>query len=158
MTLLQQVPPVTVSGATITGAGFSLRSHFQLPQSKYRNQGQVQFDPTAVGAASGTLSFASNSTSGGQCRESRGNAPTVQHKVSLSWSAPVNSPIQVADYNVYRAAGGSNSYQLLNSSTSTSYVDPTVNGNTAYAYYVTSVGTTGTESSPSTAVTVSVPQ
>ncbi len=152
---------VTISAATITGAGFSL-SGATFPLTLNPNiaiKVQVQFLPSVAGSVSGTLSFASNSTSGGTSVVSlSGKGTTVQHKVSLSWAAPVNSPVQVADYNIYRAAGGSNSYQLLNSSTSTSFVDLTVNANTTYAYYVTSVGTTGTESSPSNAVTASVPQ
>jgi hypothetical protein len=152
---------VTVSAATITGAGFSLPGT-TFPVTLNPNIAinvQVQFDPTVAGTASGTLSFASNSTSGGTSVVSlSGNGTAVQHKVNLSWSAPVNSPMQVADYNIYRAAGGSNSYQLLNSSTSTSFLDLTVNANTTYAYYVTSVATTGAESSPSNSVTASVPK
>jgi hypothetical protein len=152
---------VTVSAATITGAGFSL-SGATFPVTLNPNvaiQVLVQFNPTAVGAASGTLSFSSNSTNGGTSVVSlSGNGTAVQHNVSLSWSAPANSPVQVADYNIYRAVGSSTSYQLLNSSSSTSFVDATVNANTTYAYYVTSVGTTGTESSPSSSVTASVPK
>jgi Abnormal spindle-like microcephaly-assoc'd, ASPM-SPD-2-Hydin len=152
---------VTVSAATITGAGFSF-SGATFPVTLNPNvaiQVVVQFNPTAVGAASGTLSFSSNSTNGGTSVVSlSGNGTAAQHNVSLSWSAPVNSPVQVADYNIYRAVGGSTSYQLLNSSSSTSFVDATVNANTTYAYYVTSVGTTGTESSPSSSVTASVPK
>lgn len=57
---------VTVSSATVSGAGFSV-SGATLPLTL--NPGQtasltVQFDPTAAGAASGTLTLASNSSSG----------------------------------------------------------------------------------------------
>jgi len=56
--------PVTISGATVTGAGFTLTSG-TFPMSL--NPGQtatlsVQFDPTAVGAAAGQLTVTSNSS------------------------------------------------------------------------------------------------
>jgi fibronectin type 3 domain-containing protein len=119
---------------------------------------RVQFDPAATGAASGKLTFTSNSSSGTtRVVNLSGNGTAIQHQVTLSWSAPANSPMPVADYNVYRATGSSTSYQLLSSSNSTGYLDPNVQANTVYSYYVTSVGETGTESSPSNQVSVTVP-
>jgi fibronectin type 3 domain-containing protein len=64
----------------------------------------------------------------------------------------------VATYNVYRAAGGSSTYQLVASSnTSSAYVDNSVATNTTYAYYVTSVASDGSESVPSNTTSVTVP-
>jgi hypothetical protein len=152
---------VTVSAASLTGAGFTF-SGATFPVTLNPNIAitiQVQFDPTILGTASGTLTFTSNSSTGGTSVVNlSGNGTAVQHHASLSWTAPVNSPVQVTDYNIYRATGSSSSYQLVNSSSTTSYVDSSVTANTAYTYYITSVSSTGTESTPSNKVTVTIPQ
>jgi hypothetical protein len=151
---------VTVSGASITGAGFTF-SGATFPVTLKPNIAvsiQVQFDPTVTGAVTGKLTFTSNSSSGPTSVVNlSGNGTVVQHEVNLSWSAPANSPMPVVDYNVYRATGTSTAYQLLGSANSTAYMDPNVQANTVYSYYVTSVGDTGTESRPSNQVTVTVP-
>ena len=150
---------VTVSSTSLTGTGFSF-SGATFPVTLNPGVGvsvQVKFDPTA-GAASGTLTFTSNSTTGSKSIVNlSGTGTTVQHQVSLTWSAPVNSPVPVTDYNVYRATGTSSSYQLLDSTGSTSYVDLTVQANTVYTYYVTSVDSAGAQSSPSHHISVTVP-
>lgn len=59
--------PVTLSAATISGAGFSLVG-WNWPTTLNPNQTltlQVQFNPTAIGAASGALIVNSNSAAGG---------------------------------------------------------------------------------------------
>jgi fibronectin type 3 domain-containing protein len=83
----------------------------------------------------------------------------AQHQVTLNWAAPVNSPVPVTGYNVYRATGTSGSFQLLNSSSisQTSYIDLTVVAATSYRYYATSVDNAGTESTPSNVAAVTVP-
>jgi citrate lyase synthetase len=153
--------PVTVSAAGVTGAGFTF-SGATFPVTLNPSIAisiQVQFDPTAVGAASGTLSFASNSTTGATSVVSlSGTGTAASHKVSLSWSAPVNSPVPVTGYDIYRATSGSTSFALLSSAdTQTSYVDLSVVTGTTYTYYVTSVNSTGTQSAPSNQVTVTIP-
>jgi hypothetical protein len=153
--------PVTVSAASVTGAGFSF-SGSTFPVTLNPTIAitiQVQFDPTAVGAASGTLAFTSNSTTGTTSVVNlSGNGTAVSHKVSLSWSAPVNSPVPVTGYNIYRATGASTTFQPLSSDDiQTSYVDLTVVASTTYTYYVTSVDSAGAESVPSNQVTVTIP-
>jgi Abnormal spindle-like microcephaly-assoc'd, ASPM-SPD-2-Hydin len=152
---------VTVNSATLSGSEYTM-SGATFPVTLNPNIAitvQVQFDPTTVGAASGALTVSSNSTTGSKSTVSlSGNGTAAQHQVSLSWVAPANSPVPVADYNIYRATGSSSSYQLLNSSNSTSFVDFSVQANTAYTYYVTSVSGSGTESSPSNQVNVTTPQ
>ncbi len=151
---------VPVSSTSLTGAGFTY-SGATFPVTL--NPGievsvQVKFDPTAVGAASGTLTFRSNSTTGSTSVVNlSGTGTAAQHRVSLIWSAPPNSPVPVMEYSVYRATGSSSSYQLIDSTSSTSYVDLSVQANTVYTYYVTSVASAGTQSSPSNQVTVTVP-
>jgi hypothetical protein len=152
---------VTVSAASLTGAGFSF-SGATFPVTLNPNVAikvQVQFDPTAVGTASGALTFSSNSSTGSTSAVSlSGTGTAVQHQVSLSWAAPVNSPDTVTGYRVYRATGTSTTYQQVASSSSTGYVDASVQANTAYSYYVTSVGSNGTESAPSNHAAATVPK
>jgi hypothetical protein len=153
--------PVTVSAASVTGSDFTF-SGATFPVTLNPAIAitiQVHFDPTAVGAVTGTLQFTGNSTTGTTSMVNlSGNGTAVTHKVSLSWSAPVNSPVHVTGYNVYRATGGSTSFLRLSSSdTQTSYVDLAVVATTTYTYYVTSVDSQGTQSGPSNEVTVTVP-
>ena len=59
--------PVTVNSAAITGAGFTIVAQ-SFPVTLNPTQSvtlQVQFDPTAAGAASGQITITSNSTTGG---------------------------------------------------------------------------------------------
>jgi hypothetical protein len=153
--------PVTVSSATIAGTGFSM-SGATFPVTL--NPGiaitmQVQFDPAATGTDSGTITFSSNSSTGGSARVSLSGTGTAAHQVSLSWVAPANSPDSVAGYNVYRAALGSSSFQLLNPSVDaqTTYSDKGVESGLSYTYYVKSVDGSGNTSVPSTEVTVTIP-
>jgi hypothetical protein len=153
---------VTVSSASITGAGFTF-SGATFPVTLIPNVAltvQVQFDPVTTGAASGALTFTSDSSLGKVSivtLAGNGTSTTTQHQVTLTWNPPVNSPVAVASYNIYRASGGSSSFQLLNAATSTTFVDLQVTTMTTYTYYVTSVDGAGTESIPSSKVTVTVP-
>jgi fibronectin type 3 domain-containing protein len=120
----------------------------------------IQFDPTTAGTVAGTVTLTSNASSGSTTTISvSGTGTTVSYQVSLTWSAPTNSTDPVVGYNIYRAAGGSSSYQLLNTSvnTPTSYTDSSVQSGTAYSYYVESVDAQGNQSSPSNLFTVSIP-
>ncbi|HEX8710492.1 MAG TPA: fibronectin type III domain-containing protein, partial [Terracidiphilus sp.] len=75
------------------------------------------------------------------------------------WNAPSSSTDPVAGYNVYRATGGSSSYQMVNGSVdpSTTYTDSTVQSGTAYSYYVKSVDAQGNQSAPSNTYSASIP-
>jgi hypothetical protein len=154
--------PVTVNAATLTGAGFTF-SGATFPVTldpAIAISIQVQFDPGALGAASGTLTFASDSTTGATSVVNlSGNGTAVQHHVNLSWNAPANSPVPVSGYNIYRAIGSSGSYQLLNSlaASQKTYIDVAVVGSTTYTYYVTSIDSVGVESVPSNPVTITIP-
>lgn len=154
--------PLTVSAGSVTGSGFST-SGLTFPLTL--NPGQtatlyVQFDPTTAGAASGTITLTSNSSSGNAATIGlSGTGTTVSYQVDLTWSAPTNSTDPVAGYNVYRATGTSTSYQNLNSTVNvpTTYNDLTVQSGTSYSYYVESVDAQGTQSNPSNTYTVSIP-
>ncbi|HLY42718.1 MAG TPA: choice-of-anchor D domain-containing protein [Terracidiphilus sp.] len=150
---------VTVSAASISGAGFSVSGQtFPLTL----NAGQsaslyVQFDPASAGSASGSLTITSNASGGSKTVISL-SGTGLPHEINLGWSAPGGSD-PIAGYNVYRAVSGSNSYERLNSAlnATTAYSDTTAQSSVNYEYYVTSVDKSGMESTPSNYASVSVP-
>ena len=149
-----------VTSATVTGAGFTV-SGASFPLTLNPSQTatlNVQFKPTTSGAKSGQLTIASTALSSGSAVVSL-SGTGQPHQVDLTWSAPNSSSDPVAGYRIYRAASGSSSYQLLNSSinTQTSFIDSACNGATAYQYYVTSVDASGAESVPSNTASVTIP-
>jgi len=149
---------VTVSGATVTGTGFSV-SGAAFPLTL--NPGQavtlsVQFDPTTSGSVTGQLTIKSNSST--NATVTIGLSGTgAPHQVDLNWVAPTDSSVTIAGYHVYRASSGTGSYQMLSSSTLPAYADTTVQSGSAYDYIVKSVDTSGVESAPSNTTTVAIP-
>jgi predicted phage tail protein len=147
-----------VSGVSLSGTGFT-ESGATFPLTL--NAGQtatlsLQFEPTATGAATGKLTITSNASSSTTVVALSGTG--VPLAVDLSWSAPTGAT-EIAGYNVYRATGTSSSYAKLNSSVNSpaSFMDSTVAAGTSYEYYVTTVDSTGAESTPSNTATVVVP-
>ena len=153
---------VTVNSAAVTGTGFSLAAA-TFPQVLTPGQTSVlnlQFDPAAAGSATGQLAIASNSSTGGTVVVNlTGTGTASAYAVDLTWNAPTGSTDPVAGYNVYRAPGGTTTYQLINSSevTQTTYVDSTVQSGQEYNYMVESVDPSGMESQPSNPTLVTVP-
>jgi hypothetical protein len=154
--------PVTVSAATLTETGFTM-SGITFPVTLTSGQTEtlnVQFDPTATGAATGQLTITSNSsTNSSAVITLSGTGTAASYAVNLSWDAPTSSADPVAGYNVYRARSGSSTYALLNSSpeTVTSYVDSTVVSGQTYNYIAESVDAAGVESVPSNVFSVTIP-
>ncbi len=154
--------PVTVNSAALTGTGYTM-SGATFPVTLNPNLAvtlDVQFDPTATGAAAGQLTIQSNSSTNATVVISlTGTGESASHEADLSWQAPSSSTDPVVGYNIYRSAGGSTAYQLLNSSadTQTAYVDSTVQAGLTYDYYVTSVDSSGVESAPSNEVAAAIP-
>jgi hypothetical protein len=153
---------VTVSSAAVSGTGFTLTGA-SLPVTLAPNQSatlSVQFDPTAAGSVSGTLSVISNSSSGSATTISlSGTGVSASYQVNLAWNAPSSSPDPVAGYNVYRAPSGSTSYQQVNGSsiTQTSYSDTSVQDGQTYDYVIESVDASGNTSVPSNMESVNIP-
>ena len=154
--------PVTVSGATVTGNGFSVAGN-SLPMTLSPNQTAaltVHFDPTAAGTTSGSLTIVStSSTNPLTVVNLSGTGGAGLYSVDLTWDAPTSSTDPVAGYSVYRALNGGSSYQLLNSEavTTTAYTDKTVVSGQTYNYIVESVDASGSNSAASNAAVMSVP-
>jgi hypothetical protein len=154
--------PVTISSAALQGTGFS-DSGATFPVTLNPNQSvtlKVQFDPAATGAAAGTLTVSSNSTTGGTTQVTlSGTGAAVQHEIDLSWNAPSSSSDPVAGYDVYRSTDGGKSFTKLNSSPDgqVDYTDSAVQSGTTYVYEVKSVDANGVESSASNQISLTVP-
>ena len=154
--------PVTIDSAALTGIGYTM-SGATFPVTLNPSLAvtlEVQFDPTATGAAAGQLTIQSNSSTNGTAVISlSGTAENMTHEVDLSWKAPSSSPVPIVGYNIYRSPGGSTAYQLVNSSvdSQTTYVDSTVQAGSTYGYIVESVDSSGVESGPSNEATATIP-
>lgn len=156
--------PLTISGASVSGSEFG-ESGMSFPVTL--NPGQsaelyVQFDPTAAGAATGSITISSNASNGSSAvvqLSGTGQQSSSSYEVNLTWDAPGESSDPVSGYDIYRAPSGSSSYQLLNASanSSTAYTDATVTAGTAYTYYVVSVDADGNQSAPSNTFNVTIP-
>jgi len=156
---------VTVSAATVTGSGFTV-SGATFPLTLNPNQTAtlgVQFYPTVLGAATGTLTVVSTSLTNPITTlglSGTGEASTAgSGQVTLTWDAPSSSPDPVAGYNVYRSPGGAYLFVQLNSSaiTQTTYVDSAAQSGQAYDYIVESVDASGTASAPTNIASVAIP-
>ncbi len=156
--------PVTVNSATISGTGFSV-SGATFPLTLSTNQTatlSVEFDPTAAGAASGSLTISSNSSTNSTATVSLSGTgeSSTSYEVNLTWDAPSSSSDPVAGYNIYRAPSGSSTYTLMGSVTSSelAYTDSNniADGQT-YDYIVESVDSSGNESVPSNMASVAIP-
>jgi fibronectin type 3 domain-containing protein len=155
---------VTVSAATLTGTGFTV-SGAAFPLALSPNQTatlSVEFDPTAAGAVSGSLTITSNSSTGSSTVITlTGTGEATSYEVNLTWDAPSSSSDPVAGYNVYRSPSGGTSYQQLNTTvlpmTPTTYVDTTVQAGQTYDYIVESVDASGVTSAPSNMASAPIP-
>jgi hypothetical protein len=154
--------PVTINTGAISGAGFSMSGvSFPMTLSPGKTATvNIQFDPTATGAATGLVTLTSNGSPGISTIALTGTGQTAAgYQVDLTWDAPATSSDPVAGYNVYRASGGSSLFTLLNSSPdqSTAYTDGTAASGGNYEYEVTSVDKYGVESQPSNEFSVTIP-
>ena len=150
---------ITVSSASSNGAGFSLSGitfPVTVPAGKTVSF-TISFSPKVGGSSNGQISFFSDASNSPATLSFTGNGTvSIQHSVSLSWSA---STSQVAGYNVYRRSQPSGSFTKLNSilETATVYSDANVVSGQTYYYAVTSVDGKLVESAYSNIATAVVP-
>jgi hypothetical protein len=152
---------VTIQGLSFSNGSFS-DSSVALPVTLAGGQSltlQVSAKPAAT-AEQGTLTIA---TSVGNVTVSLSETATtpqpVSHSASLTWSAPASSSDPVDSYQINRAVSGSTQYTVLGTTTaaSTAYTDTSVQAGKTYVYEVRAVDQVGTTSSPSNAVTLTIP-
>lgn len=158
--------PVTINSATLSGSGFSI-SGATFPVTLNPNLAltlDVNFDPQTTGPTPSQLTVASNSPTNSTAIVSLSGigvsaSGSGSHQVKLSWQAPSSSSDPIVGYDIYRAASGSSTYKLLNSSadTQTTYIDTNVQSNVTYVYSVTSVDSSGVQSVFSSQVTAAIP-
>lgn len=154
--------PLTISGATVTGKGFTLPG-VALPVTLSPGQEttwNVQFDPPYKGSITGSLTVSSTSSSGGTATTAIGLSGTgTSPQVELTWDPASSSGDPVVTYDVLRAPAGSSSFQVIGTSdkTQTTYEDVTAQKDQSYHYVVESVDASGFTSMPSNSVSVKVP-
>lgn len=140
--------------AVATGAGFSVSGSANMVLAPNQSAAiYVNFDPTAAGSATGSLSLTTSSSDNLQIALSgKGVAPSVL----LQWEPSASA---VIGYFVYRGVAAGGPYAKLNGSVdpSSSYSDTTVAGGQTYYYAVTSVNSNSVESGYSNQVAVTVP-
>ena len=143
---------ISVSSVTLSGPNASEFSISGLSFPVTVTTGQpvsftVNFTPGATGAASATVSFASNASSSPSTASLAGTGTAAPvHSVNLSWTASTTTG--VSSYNVYRAVYGTTtcgSYSNIGStpSSDTAYTDNVVADGTTYCYATTAVDTGG---------------
>ncbi len=150
---------VVVSSATTTSSEFTI-SGISLPVTIAAGESvpiTVDFSPNSSGAATGTLSFASNASNSPAVEALSGTGTaSTPHDVGLAWTA---SSSTVSGYDVYRGSQSGGPYSKITGSpdASTSYSDTSVQAGLTYYYVVTGINAEGTESSYSNQVTAVVP-
>ncbi|MGA9979460.1 MAG: choice-of-anchor D domain-containing protein [Candidatus Sulfotelmatobacter sp.] len=148
---------VTISAATLGSSLFSL-SGITLPLTLSAGQSasfDVLFTPQSGGTVTSTLNFASTAADSPTAEALGGKGVEPAYTVNLSWDA---STSQVSGYNVYRSPSLSGTYSKMNPEldASTAFTDNSVSSGSTYYYDVTSVNSSGVESSPCTPLKVTV--
>jgi hypothetical protein len=141
--------PVTITSAASSSSLFGLEG-VSFPMTIAVGGSvtlNVGFTPQTGGAASGSLSFASNASNppGPESLTGTGVMPT--YTVNLSWSPAT----EVVGYNVYRSTAVNGTYSKINSTLdpNTAYTDGSVTSGQTYYYAATSVNSSGAESGKS---------
>jgi hypothetical protein len=150
---------VTIAGVSYSGTGISASGAANITL----NPGQstsvtVKFAPTAAGSASGSVAVTSNATDSPFAIAVTGSGvAATTHSVNLNWAA--SPSVGVAGYDIYRSTASGGPYAKLDSApvAALDYTDSTVQSGTDYFYVVTSVESSGAQSSYSSQISISVP-
>jgi hypothetical protein len=156
-TLTATTAPVTVTSASLANSEFVL-SGISFPTTIAVGTPvtfTVTFTPSSSGAASATLSFASNASNSPSVQSLTGTGVEPSHSVDLTW----NSVTEAVSYNVYRSATSGSGYVKINTSPdlTASYNDTTVAAGQTYYYVTTSVDSNSVESAYSNMAQATVP-
>jgi len=150
--------PVNITSVGISNAEFVV-SGISLPMTLPAGQSAsftVVFTPQSSGAASGSLSLASNSSSATTVQSMTGTGTAaIQHSVDLTWTGSSGA----AGYNIYRSTVSAGPYSLINSTVddTTAYIDNTVSSGQTYYYVATAVDSSSSESGYSNVAEAVIP-
>ena len=148
------VSKVVVSGAQFSESGVSAGLILAPGQSTTLD---AAFSPVLTGNLSGSVRVDSNATnSPATISLSGAGALTASHSVALTW---IPSTSAVAGYNVYRSEVSGGPYSKLDSNpvAGDSFTDTSVQSGLTYFYVVTSVTSTGLESTDSIQASATIP-
>jgi hypothetical protein len=155
----------TVSGspATLTLAGTSAASTTTAASGAYSFPGLTNGSYVVTPGRSGysfSPSTASVSIQGGNVSgvnfTATADPVTIQHSVTLSWTASASA--NVVGYNIYRSMASGGPFTEIHALVSgTSYIDSTVSSGHSYYYVATAVDGSNNESGYSNQVTAVVP-
>jgi hypothetical protein len=160
-TLTASVASVTVNSDTLNNPVFALSGLPSYPIVIPAGQHvgfTVTFTPSATGAASGSLSFASTASNSPTIESLAGTGtPPPQHSVNLSWTASTSQ--NIIGYNIYRSVTSGGPYSKINPvlNASTLYTDSTVADGVTYYYVSTAVNSSNAESGYSNQTTAVIP-
>jgi hypothetical protein len=157
---------VTITDLAVSGAGFKV-SGLVVPATLAPGQSaklNVQFLPAVAGAATGSLSIKTTSSTSPALQIGLSGMGGAQraiqaYNIGLTWSAPSGLSTSIAGYQVYRSSSTGSEFLLLTTSINeqTSFTDSDVEAGTTYKYYVTTVDALGNQSLPSNIAEVAVP-
>lgn len=151
----------SITQLVVNGAAMSMQSGPALPLTLAVGASTsftVVFSPTTATAVTGTVSVVSNASNAALTVPLTGTGiavPTVSHSVTLSWTASSG----VTGYHIYRSTISGTGYAKLNSSPSSAatYTDNNVVAGQTYYYTVTSVNSSGVQSSYSSEAKAVIP-
>lgn len=148
---------VTISTVTASGTGFGVSG---ITNGTVLKPGQsatleASFDPTTASTSTGKIAITSTASTSPTVSLSGTGVSAPKATVSLKWTAVSNAE----GYYVYRASTSGGPYALLNASkvTAAQFTDSTVARGLTYYYVVTSVSSTGVQSSYSNQVDAPIP-
>jgi Abnormal spindle-like microcephaly-assoc'd, ASPM-SPD-2-Hydin len=148
-----------ISRMSVSGADFTVSGAGAVNLSPGQNMTlDVNFAPKGVGKKAGTLVV--SSAEGGSLLEiplAATGAASSQSAVKLNWE---ESPVSVAGYVVYRAAGASGPYTRITSSavSSSEFMDTGLAAGHTYYYVVAALDADQTESERSAPISATVPE
>ena len=150
---------VAITQDTIAGAGFSagITTPINLSPAQSVNV-PVVFNPAAAGTVNGSLVFMSNGSTVLSVPLVGTGLTPLNHSVDIAWDA--SSSVALQGYNVYRSTVSGGLYTKISPSLAASlllFTDTTPVSGKQYFYVVTAVNTSGTESSASSQVAVTIP-
>ena len=150
---------VSITQDTIVGSGFTVgvTTPINLNPAQSVNV-PVVFNPGVAGTVNGSLTLVSNGTTVLSVPLAGTGLAPLAHSVDVTWDPSTSATLQ--GYNVYRSTVSGGPYSKLSPTLATStllFTDTTPVSGKQYFYVVTSVDTSGAESSASSQVAVTIP-